>query len=85
MELAFRTTAAADPHALLVWNETYLEVSNGFGRAKRTAMLALLDGMLARGVPIHGIGLEAHLRGDQAAVLGDGSYEDFWVSWLAAE
>jgi endo-1,4-beta-xylanase len=77
MELAFRATAAADPHALLVWNETYLEVSNGFGRAKRTAMLALLDGMLTRGVPIHGIGLEAHLRGDQAAVLGDGSYEDF--------
>jgi endo-1,4-beta-xylanase len=77
MDVAFRAAAAADPHALLVWNETYLEVSNGFGRAKRTAMLALLDGMLARGVPIHGIGLEAHLRGDQAAVLGDESYEDF--------
>jgi endo-1,4-beta-xylanase len=40
-------------------------------------MLALLDGLLARGVPIQGIGLEAHLRGEQAAVLGDGSYEDF--------
>jgi endo-1,4-beta-xylanase len=77
MEVAFRTAAAADPNAVLVWNETYLEVSNGFGRAKRTAMLALIDGMLSRGVPIHGIGLEAHLRGDQAAVLGDGSYEEF--------
>jgi endo-1,4-beta-xylanase len=77
IEVAFRTTAAADPNAVLVWNETYLEVSNGFGRAKRTAMLALIDGMLSRGVPIHGIGLEAHLRGDQAAVLGDGSYEEF--------
>jgi endo-1,4-beta-xylanase len=77
IDQAFKATAAADPKALLVWNETYLEVSNGFGRAKRTAMLALLDGMLARGVPIQGIGLEAHLRGDQAAVLGDGSYEDF--------
>ncbi len=79
IELAFRETAAADPNALLVWNENYLEVSNGFGRAKRTAMLALLDRMLARGVPIHGIGLEAHLRGDQAAVLGDESYEAFLV------
>jgi endo-1,4-beta-xylanase len=77
IELAFRTTAAADPNALLVWNENYLEVSNGFGRAKRTAMLELLDSMLDRGVPIHGIGLEAHLRGDQAAVLGDASYEAF--------
>jgi endo-1,4-beta-xylanase len=77
IEQAFRAAAAADPNALLVWNETYLEVSNGFGYAKRAAMLSLLDGMRTRGVPIHGIGLEAHLRGDQAAVLGDKSYEDF--------
>ena len=77
IELAFRTTAAADPNALLVWNENYLEVSNGFGYAKRAAMLALLDRLLARGVPIHGVGIEAHLRGDQSAVLGDGSYETF--------
>lgn len=77
MEQAFRATAAADPNALLIWNENYIEVSNGFGNAKRTAMLALLDKMLARGVPIHGIGIEAHLRGNQAAVLGDASYESF--------
>jgi endo-1,4-beta-xylanase len=77
IEQAFRATAAADPKALLVWNETYLEVSNGFGDAKRRAMLPLLDAMLSRGVPIQAIGLEAHLRGDQAAVLGDASYEAF--------
>jgi endo-1,4-beta-xylanase len=77
IERAFRSTAAADPSVMLVWNENYLEVSNGFGDAKRTAMLNLLDGMLGRGVPIHAIGLEAHLRADQAAVLGDASYEAF--------
>jgi endo-1,4-beta-xylanase len=77
IERAFRATAAADPSALLVWNENYLELSNGFGAAKRTAMLNLLDGMLARGMPIHGIGLEAHLRADQATALGDASYEAF--------
>ena len=77
IEQAFRVTAAADPNALLVWNENYLEVSNGFGWAKRKAMLTLLDGILARGVPIHGIGIEAHLRADQAAVLGDASYQTF--------
>jgi endo-1,4-beta-xylanase len=77
IETAFRTAAAADPKAMLVWNENYLEVSNGFGRPKRTAMLALLDKMLARGVPIQGVGIEAHLRADQAAVLGDESYEAF--------
>jgi endo-1,4-beta-xylanase len=77
IDQAFRAAAASDPNALLIWNESYLEVSNGFGNAKRAAMLALLDKMVARGVPIHGIGIEAHLRGDQAAVLGDASYESF--------
>ena len=77
IEMAFRAAAAADPKAMLVWNENYLEVSNGFGRPKRTAMLDVLDKMLARGVPIHAIGIEAHLRGDQAAILGDQSYEAF--------
>ena len=77
IEQAFRTTAAVDPNALLVWNENYLEVSNGFGDAKRKALLQQVDGLLARGVPIHGIGLEAHLRSDQANVLGDASYQRF--------
>ena len=77
IEQAFRAAAAADPGALLIWNENYLELSNGFGNAKRSAMLQLLDGMLARGTPIHGIGLEAHLRGEQAGVLGDETYEAF--------
>jgi endo-1,4-beta-xylanase len=77
LEQAFRATAAADPKALLVWNENYLEVSNGFGEAKRKAMLHQLDAFLANGVPIHGVGLEAHLRSDQGSVLGDTSYEVF--------
>jgi endo-1,4-beta-xylanase len=77
IEMAFRAAATADPRAMLVWNENYLEVSNGFGRPKRAAMLDQLDKMLARGVPIHAIGIEAHLRGDQAAILGDPSYEAF--------
>jgi endo-1,4-beta-xylanase len=74
---AFHIAAVADPRALLIWNETYLEVSNGFGQAKRSAMLAQLDGLLAKGVPIHGVGLESHLRAEQAGVLGDTAYEAF--------
>jgi endo-1,4-beta-xylanase len=74
---AFRAAAAADPHALLVWNETYLELSNGFGQNKRNAMLAQLDRLLAQGVPIQAIGIEAHLRAEQAAMLGDRGYEAF--------
>jgi endo-1,4-beta-xylanase len=77
IETAFRCAAAADPMAMLVWNENYLELSNGFGRPKRSAMLTLLDKMLAGGVPIQGIGIEAHLQAEQAGVLGDESYEAF--------
>lgn len=77
VEQAFRAAAAADPHTHLLWNENYVELSNGFGRAKRKAMLALLDSLLGRGVPIHGIGIEAHLHADQGAVLGDAEYEAF--------
>lgn len=77
LEQAFRTASAADPKALLIWNETYLELSNGFGQAKRSALLAELDRLLAKGVPIHGIGLESHLRAEQAGILGDSAYEAF--------
>ncbi len=77
VEESFRCAAKADPKALLIWNVNYLELSNSFGKAKRAAMLKLLDRWLDRAVPIHGIGLEAHLRADQAALLGDTSYEVF--------
>lgn len=77
IENAFRATAATDSKALLIWNENYLEVSNGYGTSKRKAMLSLLDQLLARRVPIHGIGLESHLRGEQANVLADAGYRSF--------
>lgn len=77
LESAFRAASAVDGKALLIWNETYLEVSNGFGQGKRSALLSQLDRLLAKGVPIHGIGLESHLRAEQAGILGDAAYEEF--------
>jgi endo-1,4-beta-xylanase len=40
-------------------------------------MLSQLDRLLEQGVPIHGVGLEAHLRNDQSDVLGDERYVKF--------
>jgi len=77
IEQAFRDTAAADSKAILIWNENYLELSNDFGKAKRAALLNHLDRLLAKEVPIHGIGLEAHLRADQVNFLGDTAYRQF--------
>jgi endo-1,4-beta-xylanase len=83
LALAFRTASVADPKPLLIWNENYLELSNGFGWAKRKAMLAWLDRFQEQNVPIHGIGIQAHLRADQVDVLGDATYEAF-LTELAA-
>jgi endo-1,4-beta-xylanase len=53
---AFRAAHAADPDAKLFYNEyrNYLPV-------KRQAVYQLLKGLLAEGVPVHGVGLQAHL------------------------
>jgi endo-1,4-beta-xylanase len=54
---AFRMAHAADPGARLYYNDYGAE---GLGR-KSDAVLALVRGLLERGVPIHGIGLQMHL------------------------
>ena len=60
---AFRTARAADPHALLLYNEAGLETASGRHAARRDAMLRLLD-RLQRDAPIDGVGLQSHLRLD---------------------
>lgn len=53
---AFRAARAADPSALLFLNETLVEANP----AKFDALLALVDRLLAAGVPIDGVGLQGH-------------------------
>lgn len=48
---------AADPDALLFYNDYNIE----FDATKQNAMLALVDGMLAADVPIHGVGFQMHV------------------------
>ena len=55
---AFRTARAADPQALLFYNDYSIEGIN----AKSDSLYALVQGMLARGVPIDGIGFQAHFQ-----------------------
>lgn len=56
LDLAFRSAHAADPQAKLFLNETLTE----FFPAKFDGLLGLVERMLARGVPIHGVGLQGH-------------------------
>jgi endo-1,4-beta-xylanase len=70
IETAFRAAAEADPSALLVWNEDWLEEDSALGDTKRAFMLQHLKDLLSRGVPVQGIGLQSHLVGDHTNVAG---------------
>jgi endo-1,4-beta-xylanase len=56
IELAFRFAHKADPSALLFYNDYGAEAMN----AKSDAIYAMLSDFVERGVPIHGVGLQAH-------------------------
>jgi endo-1,4-beta-xylanase len=66
IEDAFRAAAAADPRAMLVYNEFGLDYDTSDNRDKRAAVLALLSNLRSRGVPVHALGIQAHLQAEQA-------------------
>lgn len=57
IDLAFRWAHEADPQARLFYNDYGGE---GLGR-KSDAIYTLVQGLLQRGVPIHGVGLQMHI------------------------
>jgi endo-1,4-beta-xylanase len=61
IEQAFRMAHAADPAALLFYNDYSVELPN----KKADAMLALAKEFKARGVPIAGVGFQCHFPYDQ--------------------
>lgn len=56
IELAFQYAHEADPDAILFYNEYGQEYSH----AKNVAINKLVDELLAKNVPLHGIGLQMH-------------------------
>ena len=66
IETAFELAAAADPRAIRVLNEFNLEMDSAYQEARRRAMLALLERLLRRGVPVQALGIQAHLVPGQA-------------------
>jgi GH35 family endo-1,4-beta-xylanase len=58
IELAFRWAHEADSAVALFYNDYNIEEIN----AKSDSAYALIQRLLARGVPIHGIGLQAHFQ-----------------------
>ncbi len=62
VERALRLAHAADPHALLLLNDDDLEYDAPDRQTKRDQYLRLAEALLRRGAPLHGFGLEAHLK-----------------------
>ena len=67
LDLAFTYAHAADPSAMLFYNDYSAEGLN----KKSDEAYALVRGMQARGVPVHGVGLQCHWRYDNYPSLAD--------------
>jgi endo-1,4-beta-xylanase len=66
LPIALRATANADPDTRLVINEFDVEFKGARFAARRQALLQLLRSLRDRDVPLHGVGLQAHLFADRA-------------------
>lgn len=64
LEVAFRAAAAADPNALLTYNDYDLEQDSPGHERKRQAVLQLLSSLRDRQAPIHALGIQSHLRAE---------------------
>jgi endo-1,4-beta-xylanase len=65
VEIAFRTAARVDPKARLVLNDFAFEEQGPLIAARRQAALDLVRRLQDRNVPIHGVGMQAHLYADK--------------------
>lgn len=64
IDQAFINARAADANADLYYNDFNIEVND----AKTTNLLAMIDGMIARGVPITGVGFQMHVLPDWPSI-----------------
>lgn len=63
IDLAFRVAATVDPNALLVYNDYEIEFDTRKCELKREATLKLLSRLKSAGVPVHALGIQAHVWG----------------------
>ena len=62
LELAFRTARAADPSALLTYNEYGIEAETDVDQQKRNNTLLLLRRLRRRNVPLDAVGIQSHIK-----------------------
>jgi endo-1,4-beta-xylanase len=74
IDWAFWTARETAPRAQLYLNEYGLEYASAEEGRRRLALLKLAEGMLRRGVPLDGVGLQAHLDLRKGGIYADGVY-----------
>ncbi|KTC48468.1 1,4-beta-xylanase [Pseudomonas fluorescens ABAC62] len=72
IDLAYDAAHRADPDAALCYNDYGLESDSPAGTHKRAAVLALLRTLKQRGVPVHALGIQSHLRAADLHSFGPG-------------
>ncbi|MDR6568758.1 endo-1,4-beta-xylanase [Chitinophaga ginsengisegetis] len=73
IEKAFQWAHEADPEALLFYND-YNEINP----VKRKKIIQLLQGLMSKGVPVHGVGLQGHWAiNEPSKGLLEKTFEDF--------
>jgi endo-1,4-beta-xylanase len=80
---SFHVAHDADPSAVLVLNEFGFETVNEYGDEpgpRRRATLQVLDKLLGDGVPVHALGVQAHLLADRFA---DRFAARAYLNWLS--
>lgn len=70
IEMAFRAAAAADPKAILCWNEYGIENESAANETKRQFFLQHLKDLQKRNVPIQAIGIQSHLNANDPEFSG---------------
>ncbi len=68
LDIAFHAAAEADPGCLRVLNEFGLDYAVAWQERRRAALLELLSTLIARGVPVQAVGLQAHLNAAETAI-----------------
>ena len=76
-EAAFREARAADPGALLLYNDYDLELDAPDQAARRDALFHLLDRLQKARIPIDGVGLQSHLKLARMAEFHEKTYRAF--------
>lgn len=65
VDIAFRTAARVDPKAKLVLNDFHFEEPVPGAAARRKVALDICRRLKDKGIPVHGVGMQAHLYADK--------------------